>query len=145
MIIHSCTWHIVLTRYICIPNIIKITQGDKCYWVHKLLVEQIWSKIDRLPLPISKRENDCKNDMTRCWSFLDRRNYFFKGGGSGVKIGKNFIFRSKMANFCNPFAAPAKKDWKMIIESYIIPLLFYYDVKTGIVMPWFFGENQCFY
>ena len=32
------------------------------------------------PLPICKMENDCMNDMARCWSFLDRRNYFFKEG-----------------------------------------------------------------
>ena len=38
---------------------------------------------------------------------------------------------------------PVKKDWKMIIESYTSPLWFDYDVKTEIVMPWFFGENQC--
>ena len=32
------------------------------------------------PLPICKMKNDCMNDMTRCRSFLDRRNYFFKEG-----------------------------------------------------------------
>ena len=32
------------------------------------------------PLPTCKMENDGMNDTARCWSFLDRRNYFFKEG-----------------------------------------------------------------
>ena len=40
---------------------------------------------------------------------------------------------------------PAKNDWKMIIESYISPLWFYYGVKTRILVSWFLGENLCFF
>ena len=37
------------------------------------------------------------------------------------------------------------KEWlKMIIESYISPLRFYYGVKTGILMSWILGENRFF-
>ena len=31
-----------------------------------IMVEQKLAKIDRSPLPISKMENDCMNDVTRC-------------------------------------------------------------------------------
>ena len=57
-----------------------------------------------------------------------------------LKLGKN------EKSICSDrYMTPAKKYWKMIIESYIIPFWFYYDVKTGIVMAWFLGKNQCIY
>ena len=40
---------------------------------------------------------------------------------------------------------PAKKDWKMIIEFYIILTWLYYEVNVRNEMSLFLGENQYFY
>ena len=55
------------------------------------MVEQKMAKsrlVKAEPLPISKMENDCINDLASCWSFLDCQNYFFKEG----QLCWNFAF-----------------------------------------------------
>ena len=74
----------------------------------------------------------------------------FSKWGCGVKIWQKLRFWKCNCEFLksiwsNRYTTPATKDWKMIIEFYIILLWFYYEVKVRNEMPLFLGENQYFY
>ena len=59
------------------------TYGACFFHAATVVIEQNTGKshlVKPEPLPISKMENDCINDLARLESFLDRWNYFFKEG-----------------------------------------------------------------
>ena len=74
----------------------------------------------------------------------------FSKRGNGVKIWQKLHFLKWNWEFLksiysNRYTTTAKKDWKMIIEFYIILAWLYYEVKVRNEMSLFFGENQYFY
>ena len=73
----------------------------------------------------------------------------FSKRGNGVKIWQKLHFKKWNCEFLesicsNRYTKPAKKDWKMIIEFYIILTWLYHGVKVRNEMSLFLGENRWF-
>ena len=113
-------------------------QSNLCPMVEQNLAKCRLVKAE--PLPISKMENDCMNGTAR-FKVSWIAGITFSKRAVVLKFVKSFILRSKLCEFLksicsNRYATPPKKNWKMIIEYYIILPWLYCKVKVRNETPW---------